>query len=353
MIVFYVVLVILFFSILIFVHEFGHFFTAKLFGVQVNEFSLFMGPAIWKKQVGETLYALRCIPIGGYCAMEGEDGESDNPRAFTNAKVWKRLIILLAGSTMNLLLGLILTVVFVSVYFDAIPNTQITAFEPTCPYQSEEGLQVGDRLYSIDGERIYVIDDFHIVTDYLSKDNVYDIVVIRDGEKVELNGFRMEKQNYDGQYRYGFSMDYRKKTVASVLDYSWNQYIDFANQIRLSVKMIAAGSAGVKDISGPVGIVSTVTKVATQSPTIGQGILMVMYFFALIAVNIAIVNLLPIPALDGGRAVCLLITAAAEKILGRKIDPKYEGYLHAGFMILLMLFIAFITVKDIWQSIGG
>ena len=106
MIVFYIVLAILLFGVLILVHEFGHFITAKLFGVQVNEFSLFMGPAIWKKQIGETLYSLRCIPIGGYCAMEGEDGESENPRAFTNAKVWKRLIILAAGSFMNVVIGL-------------------------------------------------------------------------------------------------------------------------------------------------------------------------------------------------------------------------------------------------------
>lgn len=353
MIVFYIVLAILFFSLLIFVHEFGHFFTAKLFGVQVNEFSLFMGPAIWKKQIGETQYSIRCIPIGGYCAMEGEDGESENPRAFTNAKVWKRLIILIAGSVMNLLLGLILTLIFVLARYDAIPDTQITAFEPSCPYQSEEGLQVGDRLYSIDGERVYVIDDFYIVTEYLNKDNVFDIVVIRDGEKVELNGFEMKKQDYNGQYRYGFSMGYREKTLDSVLDFTWNQYVDFANQIRLSVKMIAAGAAGVKDLSGPVGIVSTVTKVATQSQTIGQGILIVLYFFALIAVNIAIVNLLPIPALDGGRAACLLITAVVEKILRRKINPKYEGYLHAGFMVLLLLFIAFISVQDVLQIFGG
>lgn len=353
MIVFYGVLAILLFSLLIFVHEFGHFFTAKLFGVQVNEFSLFMGPAIWKKQIGETLYSIRCIPIGGYCAMEGEDGESENPRAFKNAKVWKRLIILVAGSAMNLLLGLILTLIFVLVQYDAIPDTQISAFEPSCPYQSEEGLHVGDRLYSLDGERLYVLDDFYIMTGPLNKDDVYDIVVIRDGEKVELNDFEMKRLDYNGEYRYGFTMNFREKTIGSVLDYTWNQFVDFANQIRLTVKLIAAGQAGVKDLSGPVGIVSTVTKVATQSQTVGQGILSVLYFFALIAVNIAIVNLLPIPALDGGRAVCLLITAVAEKMLRRKINPKYEGYLHAVFMILLLLFIAVITVKDILQNIGG
>lgn len=353
MIVFYIVLAILLFGVLILVHEFGHFITAKLFGVQVNEFSLFMGPAIWKKQIGETLYSLRCIPIGGYCAMEGEDSCSENPRAFTNAKVWKRFLILIAGSVMNLLIGLLLTLIFVAVRFDAIPDTQITGFEPTCPYQSEEGLQVGDRFYSIDGERIYVLNDFYIMTDILSKDNVYDIVVIRDGEKVELNNFEMKKLDYNGDYRYGFQLEYREKTVGSVLDYTWNQFLDYANQIRISVKMIVAGDAGVKDLSGPVGIVDTVTQVAAQSETVRLGVLNVLYIFAMIAVNLAIVNLLPIPALDGGRAVCLLVTAVAEKILRRKINPKYEGYLHGAFMVLLLLFMAFITVKDVFQFFGG
>lgn len=353
MVVFYILLAILLFGILILVHEFGHFIVAKLFGIQVNEFSLFMGPAIWKKQKGETLYAIRCIPIGGYCAMEGEDEGSDNPRAFTNAKTWKRFLVLIAGGVMNLLIGLVLTLIFVAARYEAIPDTQITGFEPDCPYQSEEGLQVGDRLYSMDGERIYVLNDFYIVTDILSKDDVYDIVVIRDGEKVELKDFEMKKLDYDGVYRYGFSMNYREKTLGSVLSFTWNQFVDFANQIRLSVKMIAAGDASVKDLSGPVGIVSTVAQVGTQSENVGVGVLNVLYLFAMIAVNLAIVNLLPIPALDGGRAVCLIITWVAEKILRRKINPKYEGYLHAAFMILLLILMALIAFKDVFQIFGG
>ena len=353
MIVFYILLAILLFGVLILVHEFGHFITAKLFGIQVNEFSLFMGPAIWKKQKGETLYSIRCIPIGGYCAMEGEDEDSENPRAFTNAKVWQRFLVLIAGAVMNLVLGLVLTLVFVSVRYDGIPDTRITGFEPACPYQSEEGLQVGDDLYSIDGERIYVLNDFYIVTEILSKDEVYDIVVIRDGEKVELKDFELKKLDYNGDLRYGFNLDYREKTLGSVLDFAWNQFIDFANQIRLSVKMIVNGDASVKDLSGPVQIVDMAAEVGAQSATVGMGVLNVLYLFAMIAVNLAIVNLLPIPALDGGRAVCLLITWAAEKILRRRINPKYEGYLHGTFMILLLILMAVITFKDVFQIFGG
>ena len=129
MTVFYILLSILFFGILIFVHEFGHFITAKLSGVRVNEFALFMGPAIWKKQKGETLYSLRCIPFGGYCAMEGENGDSDDPRSFANAKVWQKLIILVAGAVMNFIIGIVMVIIFVGFYYgeaDYLPSKTIT-----------------------------------------------------------------------------------------------------------------------------------------------------------------------------------------------------------------------------------
>ena len=146
LVVFYIVLAILLFGVLILVHEFGHFITAKLSGVQVNEFSLFMGPAIWKKQKGETLYALRCIPVGGYCAMEGEDGDSDNPRAFGKAKVWKRLIILVAGSFMNFVAGfliMLLLVCFTSP-FEMLPAKEISNIEESRPFA--DVLQAGDEF---------------------------------------------------------------------------------------------------------------------------------------------------------------------------------------------------------------
>ena len=353
MVVFYIVLAILLFGVLILVHEFGHFITAKLFGVQVNEFSLFMGPAIWKKQVGETLYSLRCIPIGGYCAMEGEDGESENPRAFTNAKVWKRLIILAAGSFMNVVIGLLICGIFTSIYFtDYIPGKQIESFRENCPYQAEELLHEGDVLYSIDSERVYVLNDFYILMDR-NEEQVYDFVVLRDGHKVEINDFEFKPVDYNGETAYGINLKSEDKTVGTVLGYTWNQCIDFVRLVRMSFVDLFSGKASVKDMSGPVGIVSIVVDQGTSSETIGFGVLNVLYIFSLIAINLAVVNMLPVPALDGGRVVCLLVTAAAEKILRRKINPKYEGYLHGAFMVLLLLFMAFITVKDVFQFFGG
>ena len=352
MTVFYILLAILLFGVLILVHEFGHFITAKLSGIQVNEFSLFMGPTIWKKTRGETTYSLRCIPFGGFCAMEGEDGDSENPRAFGNAKVWKRLIVLVAGATMNFLLGFLIVTILIASIYDVLPTKQITAIEDGRPFAAE--LQVGDEFYSINGERVYVRDDITMLLDR-EKDAVHDLIVIRDGEKIELQDVTMRRDHVaeDGQsLLYGFSTGMEDPSFFNVISYSWNESVNFARMVKLSLVDLFTGEVAVSDMSGPVGIVDTVTQVGTQSESVGFGILNILYLFAFISVNLAVMNLLPIPALDGGRVVCLLITAAAEKILRRKINPKYEGYLHAAFMILLLGFMAFITLKDVFHIFG-
>lgn len=159
----YILVAILLFGLLVLVHEFGHFLTAKLSGVQVNEFSLFMGPAIWKKQKGETLYSLRCIPIGGYCSQEGEDGDSDNPRAFGRAKVWKRLLILVAGSFMNLVAGLLIMTIYVASVYQAIPTRAVASVDSASVFAGQ--LQAGDSFYSIGGERVYTSGDVTMLLD--------------------------------------------------------------------------------------------------------------------------------------------------------------------------------------------
>ena len=158
----YVIIAILIFGVLIAIHEFGHFSVAKLCGVKVNEFAVGMGPAIWKKQKGETLYALRAIPLGGYCAMEGEDGDSDDPRAFTAQPAWKRVLILCAGSFNNFLLGL---VVIFCLYLSATAFVAptIASFVEGCPYEGADGLQVGDRFVKVDGHRIYQYYDVGVM----------------------------------------------------------------------------------------------------------------------------------------------------------------------------------------------
>ena len=357
----YILLAILMFSFLIFIHELGHFVTAKLSGVRVNEFSMFMGPALWKKQVGETLYAIRLIPLGGYCAMEGEDEASADPRAFGAAAWWKRLAILLAGAAMNFLAGfLIFWGLFgLTAGYSQIPEPVIASFEAGNTIEGAQGLQVGDRIYEIDGERVYTASDISLLLSLnLSGDpDIHDLTVIRDGEKLLLNDFSMEKhlfQTESGeQLLYGMNLAQQERTFGNALAYTWANTVDNVRNVRLSLAMLISGSASISDISGPVGIVHTVSQVAEQSGSFGVALLNVLYFTAFLAINLAVMNLLPIPALDGGRAVLLLLTTAVEAVIGRKIDPKYEGYLHGAFMILLLGLMALVLFKDIFTIFRG
>ena len=351
----YILLAILIFGVLIMTHELGHFMAAKLCGVRVNEFSIFMGPALWKKTVGETTYSLRCIPVGGFCAMEGEDEESTDPRAFTSARAWKRILILVAGAAMNFLTGLLVLVVMYSAVA-GFSKAEIVDFYPDCPLESEQGLQVGDELYKIDGHRIYLYSDVSL---FLSRNTtgVYDLTVRRDGKLVELEDFPMEKRAYeeDGQtvYRYGLYFGYEDKTVGTVLKNAWYSSIDFVRMVWMSLSDLVRGMVSVKDVSGPVGIVSVIAETGENSETVAAAALNIAYLAAFIAVNLAVMNLLPIPALDGGRVFLLLVNWVLEKLLRRKINPKYEGYIHAAGLILLLGILALITVKDVWGLIAG
>ena len=344
------------FSLLIFLHELGHFVAAKLSGVRVNEFSMFMGPAIWKRQKGETLYSIRCIPIGGYCAMEGEDGGSDDPHSFDRASWWKRLIILAAGSFMNFVTGLVLLGIFFG------PDQQfimpvVTQIEEGCAIAGEYGIQEGDRILELDGEKIYVYSDFQMILDLNGGEN-HDLVLLRDGQRVELKDFSMVKRefpNEDGStsLRFGFSFSLVPASFTETVKYVCNSAMDMVRMVRRSLKMLLSGQAGIQDVGGPVMIVQQMTEVANASSTTYYAVMNLIYFGAFIAINLAVMNLLPIPALDGGRIVCLLITTLVEAATHEKINPKYEGYLHGAGMILLLALMAVIMFKDIFVLIKG
>ena len=351
-----IIFAILMFSVLIFVHELGHFMTAKLFGVQVNEFAMFMGPAIWKKQIGETLYAIRLIPFGGYCAMEGEDEDTDNPRSFQKAVWWKRVIILVAGSFMNLLTGIVIYS-FLFLPQPKIVEPSIVEFTECCTFNTAEGLQLGDVILEIDGEKIYSNADISTLLSF-SPDGVHDLLIERSGEKLSFENFAMTHlhENEDGTtYRhYGFG--FGKAVDASLgqrAKYVWNTCLDNIRMVRLSLQMLFSGQAGLQDMSGPVGIVSQMSQIAEESETAKLAFLNLLSVCAFIAINLAVMNLLPIPALDGGRVVALLLTAAIERITHKKIDSKYEGYIHGAGMILLLGLMALIMFKDIFVILKG
>ena len=352
----YILLAILMFSVLIFVHELGHFVTAKLSGVQVNEFAMFMGPAIWKKQIGETLYAIRTIPIGGYCAMEGEDEASDNPRAFNRAAWWKRLLILLAGAAMNLLFGIL---VFAILYLPStyVVDPVVSQFTDCCTFNHAEGLMLGDEILEIDGEKVYLNNDISLLLG-LNGTGTHDLVIRRNGQTIRFEDFAMAHTCVDanGQeyLHYGFGFGQAREAgwsdrIGMVADVT----LDNVRNVRLSLQMLISGKAAFTDMTGVVGIVDMMSDTAQESETTLEAVLNMLYFAGFLGVNLAVMNLLPFPALDGGRAVCLLLTTGWEKITGKKLDPKYEGYLHGAGMILLLALMAAITFKDIFVIFKG
>ena len=351
-----IIFAILAFGILIAVHELGHFFAAKAFGVKVEEFALGMGPAILKKQGKETLYTLRPLPIGGFCAMEGEDEAVDSPRSFSAQKPWKRAIILCAGAAMNFVVGFIL-VLCIAPMTAGFVEPVIDSFMDGCPYVGENAIMEGDRIYSVDGHRTFFTEH---VTQYLRRSGGehHDIVLIRDGHRVKLDDFYMVPVEYeqpDGSsiYKYGFYFSPREQGLWANIKYAWFGSLDFCRLVWDSLGMLVSGQVGIRDMSGPVGVVDLVNDMTKEAESTKEAAFDFCYIFALIAVNLAVMNMLPIPALDGGRVFFLIVTWIIEKISRRKLDPKYEGYIHTGAFVLLMAFMVFILFSDVLKAFFG
>ena len=349
----YIVLAILLFGILIAVHELGHFIAAKKLGVQVNEFAIGMGPKLWSRQRGETLYCLRALPIGGACVMEGEDEALENPRAFTAQKRWKRVIILVAGAFTNFIFGLIvLLIIGMGIKFTV--STTLTSLAPGFPNEGSDGLMAGDTIVSLNGNRLYYSEDFSMFVQLpAAQDGVVDLVVRRNGKKLNLDDFplipREYTENGETQLRYGFNFAASEATFGDKIQYSFYKAFNFVRIVRVSLVELFTGGANLNDLQGPVGIVSTINEVANDPDieTTRERLVYVLNFGALIAINLAVMNLLPIPALDGGRIFGLFVTFIVEKIARRRINPKYEGYIHAAGLGLLLLLMVVVLVNDI------
>ncbi len=346
----YILVAVLVFGVLIAVHELGHFLAAKACGVRVNEFSIGMGPAIFKKKKGDTLYSLRCLPFGGFCAMEGEDEASTDPAALENQGFWAKLLIFAAGAFMNFLTGLII-IFCLYVGAKAFTTPVIDSFADGCPLQGV--LQAGDEIAAIDGEKIYVFSDVTMLLN-LNQGESHDLTIIRGGEKTELSGVAMERREYTDQsgnkYKgYGLNFTVEKATFGSRLRVSLANAADFVRMVRLSLQMLVTGQAGVKDISGPVGIVSVITDVGQSSGSTSAAVRNIAYLAAMIAVNLAVMNLLPLPALDGGKILFLVINALCMLVIRKRIPQKFESYVHvAGFALLMLLMLA-VTFQDVWK----
>ena len=351
----YIIIGILMFGVLIAVHEFGHFGMAKLFGIKVNEYSIGMGPVLLKKQKGETQYSWRLLPIGGFCAIEGEDGESDDPQAFTRKPIWQRLCVLAAGSFTNLLTGfLIALIILLSCVVSGdyiVGNNTIAGFMDGFPLEGEQGLMVGDRITAVDGWRVNNPRD---LTLFLSTGNgeTADIRVKRSGKTVLLRDLPLKLRSFtdangNTTMKYGLYFGQDRLTFGVALRESVYDCSYYVRMVWVSLKFLVTGRAGVNDLSGPVGIVKTIGDVGAEAQTVGEGLTNVFGLIAFIAVNLAVMNMLPIPALDGGRIFSMLVFALIGVIIRRKPNPKIENYIHGAGLILMLGLMAFVMFNDI------
>lgn len=344
-----ILIAILFFGLIISFHELGHFIFAKLFKVQVNEFSLGMGPAIFKKKKGETQYSLRLLPIGGYVSMEGEDEDSENERAFCNIKAWKRFIIIAAGGVVNLIMGVIVVAIMLATSGDLIGTPQINFFHEDAA-TATQGLQEKDVIKKINGKTVFSEYDLSFLM-ARDKDGVIDFVVERNNEKVTVDGVKFDtKKNPDGSLTiiYDFVIVGVKSNVWTVAKNAVLESVSIARIVWLSLFDLVTGQYGLSDLSGPIGTVTIIADTAQNAvaQTDYSGLFMIM---ALIAINIGLFNLLPLPALDGGRLFFLLI----EMIFRKPIPRKYEGWIHAIGLGLLLLLMVVISFSDIMKLIKG
>ncbi len=437
-----IIIGVLLFELIIFFHEGGHFVSAKLSGVKVNEFALGMGPKLFSFTKGETTYSLRLLPIGGFCAMEGEDEDSENPRAFNNAKLYKRLIIVVAGAVMNIVLGLIFMTILLFPG-DTLDSRQIALFVPNS-YSASCGLQVGDTITSVNGYKInnsmdfsyslaklkvvdadgttlqiyrqdganYIMDNLSLVStadefaamtvgeyydyaadytdrihsartkgevdeiigefyEYISdrypKENFAlpqiveketrqrfraDMTVLRGGEKVQLEDvdfytFTTADKPDSPQMSIDFYTEARDKNFFSFFGDVGSQTVSVVRMVIDSLVGLVRGDFGFTDVSGPIGATKATVEVASESLKSGFGnaVLSIVYVMMVITVNLGVVNMLPFPALDGGRFVFLLI----EGIFRKPIPRKVEAIVNAVGLVLLLIFMLIISVKDIWQ----
>ncbi len=336
-----VLLTVLIFGLIIFIHELGHFLTAKATKIKVNEFALGMGPALFHFTRGETKYALRLFPIGGYVSMEGENEDSDDDRSFGHRPVWCRILVVVAGALMNLVLGFLI-VLIITANQSAVASTTIAVFDSQAT--SNTALKENDEILKINGSPVRIDYDiiFSLVRD---TDGKADFVVRRDGEIVTLADvpFPVQKTAEGQTIRLDFKVYPVEKNIFTVTRQAFFYSVTIARVVWVSLLDLITGKFGVQQLSGPVGV----SQAIGQASSIGWQ--SVFSLAAFITINVGIFNLLPLPALDGGRLLFLII----EIIRRKPVNPKYEGFVHtAGFALLILLMIV-VTFNDIARLIRG
>ena len=378
------IVTIVMFLVMVSLHEFGHYIVARLLKFKILEYAIGFGPAIFKSKKTEIQYSVRCIPLGGYCKFEGEDEASSDPAAFNNQPVWKRILVVLAGGVFNIILGFVLFLAIIPATSPMLTNTIDTVVENS--YIEQAGIQPGDKIIEINGHKISFYNDIKLYTSDFEKETTAHIKIKRGKEKLSfdikpteqtitqkylddgieytdsINGreqtqffeysdnvakdeSKIGKTSQTTRYIIGFTPQKEDVTFLNVWGEAWNNTRFVVKLVYQSLWQMLTGKVGVDQMSGPVGIVSEVNS-AVKSGSYAW--LYVLNLIALLTINLGVFNLLPIPALDGGRLFFMII----ELIRRKPIPPEKEGMVHAVGMLLLLALVVYVSFNDIMRLIG-
>ncbi|HHX59619.1 MAG TPA: RIP metalloprotease RseP [Epulopiscium sp.] len=340
-----IAIVLLVFTVIVTAHEFGHFIMAKRSGVLVKEFAIGMGPKIISKQWGETAYSLRILPIGGYCMMQEEVGDSEDLRSLSSKSVGQRLSILFAGPVMNFLLAFVL--MFIIVMAQGQASNVIGEMNPGFPAE-QAGMQIEDKIIMVNGIKT---KNMHDITKALStiENNIVEFKINRGGEEI---GITLERQYSEANERYlvGFTPTYVKGNIINGIQ---NGFVQTINLLKMTIDgfvMLLTGQMGVDELAGPVGVITAGVQVwdAGIKESVWFAVQQMFFLGALISVNLGVFNLFPFPALDGGR----ILFTTIEGVRGKPVDPKIEGFFHVLGFVLIMGLMVFVMYNDIARGIG-
>lgn len=340
-----IILAILVFSLIVFIHELGHFLLAKMNKIRVDEFSIGMGPRLISKVKGETRYSWKLFPIGGSCMMGEDDVDDMSEGSFNSKSVWARISVVAAGAIFNFILAFIFAVIIVG--YTGYDKPIISGVVPGFSAEAE-GMQAGDRIVRMNGKKINLWREVTYYNMFHAGETV-ELVYERDGAKHEVT--IVPKQDEDGNYLLGVTSpkEYKKANVLTAMQYGVYEVKFWISTTLESLKMLVTGNVGVDQLSGPVGIVDVVDDTYQQSKAYGALVVLMqmLNIGILLSANLGVMNLLPLPALDGGRLVFLII----EAIRGKRVAPDKEGMVHfVGMMLLfaLMIFVLFNDLKRIF-----
>lgn len=339
------ILFILILGSIVFVHEFGHFIFAKLMGVYVYEFAIGMGPKLWSKKGKETEYTLRAIPIGGFCMMAGEDLEDDDlkkvpkDKRLQSKKPWQRFLIMFFGAGNNFIFAILLLFLIGLIWGGTSMEPIITSVTKNSA-AAISGIESGDRILEINGHSISTTDDISLYLAIADPEEASDIKVEKEDDSVKTYSVQPKKKKVDGEvvYQYGIGMVQEKEYgFFSSIEFTYKKTVSIFKQMAITIGYLFTGGISISQLSGPVGIFSIV---GDQS---SAGIVNIIYLIAFLSINVGFINLIPLPAFDGGHILFIFI----EKIKGSPVNPETENKIHTIGLFLLMLLMIVITFNDI------